>query len=65
MQARAHITEVVVSGPNLSGTLVLTGIKYKSTDTGPISVGFLEASLLIFIFFQLADIGFNIKVFCD
>jgi hypothetical protein len=55
MQVRTHITEVNVSGPNLSGTLVWTGIKYKSTDMGLISVRFLEAGLLIFMLFLLAD----------
>ena len=31
---RAQITEVNVSGPNFSGTRVVTGRKYKSTETG-------------------------------
>ena len=43
MQTRAQVTDVNVSVPNLSGILVWTGIKYKSTDTG-------VTSTLTFIF---------------
>jgi hypothetical protein len=38
MQARAQMTDVNVSGPNFSGTRVVTGRKYRSTETGWMSV---------------------------
>jgi len=53
MQALAQITDVNVSGPNFSGTLVSTGIKYKSTDTGLISVVFWFFLFAIFLYVQI------------
>jgi hypothetical protein len=47
MRTRAQTTAVVISGPNLSGTLVSIGMKYKPTDTGTIS-GFMFFSVAIF-----------------
>jgi hypothetical protein len=38
MHTRAQITEVSVSGPNFSGTRVVTGMKYKSAAVGRIRV---------------------------
>lgn len=37
---RAQVTDVVVSGPNFSGTRVLIGRKYSVAPTGRMSVGF-------------------------
>jgi hypothetical protein len=49
MRTRAQTTAVVISGPNFSGILVSTGMKYKPTDTGTIS-GFMFFSVAIFAF---------------
>jgi hypothetical protein len=56
MRTRAQVTAVVISSPNFSGILVWTGMKYKPTDTGLISV-FIFLSVAIFAF-RLMDGGY-------